>query len=62
VREVRTAVAQAATTARLSFIDPLAEEWLQPPEGLFADPIHPNDAGYRELADHLVTALRLRGY
>jgi lysophospholipase L1-like esterase len=62
VPAVRAALAQAASTAGLSFIDPVGEEWLQPPEGRFADPVHPNDAGYREMADGLMADLQLRGY
>ncbi|MGY1644393.1 SGNH/GDSL hydrolase family protein [Geodermatophilus sp. SYSU D00703] len=59
---VRAVLAQTTAEAGLPFIDPVAEGWLQPPQGLFADLLHPNDAGYRLMADRLVTALRQRGY
>lgn len=61
VRAVRDVLADEAAAAGLTFLDPIAGGWLQPPDGLFADPIHPNDAGYRALADDLVAALRATG-
>ena len=62
VRAVRDELAQAADAADLPFIDPIAEAWLSPPDGLFADPVHPNRAGYRQLAVDLSTALRALGF
>ena len=61
VRTVRDELAQAADAAELPFIDPIAEGWLSPPDGLFADPVHPNRAGYRQLAVDLSAALRELG-
>jgi lysophospholipase L1-like esterase len=58
---IRDVLADAAHDAGLAFIDPIAQGWLQPPSGLFVDGVHPNDAGYAELADHLVAALRALG-
>lgn len=62
VLALRNALAAAASTAGLPFIDPVAGGWLSPPDGLFADGIHPNDAGYAQLSDDLVRALRRLGY
>nr|WP_275585576.1 SGNH/GDSL hydrolase family protein [Blastococcus saxobsidens] len=59
VRAVRDAVARAAEGAGLPFVDPVAEDWLRRPDGLFTeDGIHPNQAGYDEMAERLAAALR----
>lgn len=61
VAGVRDVLRQAAAAAGLTFIDPLAGGWLEPSEGLYADPVHPNEVGYRQLAIELVAALRAEG-
>ncbi|MGY1858402.1 SGNH/GDSL hydrolase family protein [Modestobacter sp. SYSU DS0290] len=58
VLAVRDALRRAAAHEGLRFLDPVEEEWLSPPGGLFADGEHPNRIGYRELAVHLVRALQ----
>jgi acyl-CoA thioesterase-1 len=62
VGRIRNALARAASTAGVPFIDPIAAGWLLPADGLYADPGHPNDDGYRQLADHLARALRTAGF
>nr|WP_243850777.1 SGNH/GDSL hydrolase family protein [Modestobacter marinus] len=62
VAGVRTALAEAAGAAGLPFVDPLAEGWLHPSDGLFADPIHPNQTGYDAFSADLVSALRAQGH
>jgi lysophospholipase L1-like esterase len=62
VREVRDELSSAARAADLAFVDPIAGNWLHPVDGLFADPVHPDAAGYRELAADLVAALRDLGF
>jgi acyl-CoA thioesterase-1 len=59
---VRDAVEDAADGAGVPFVDPIAQGWLTPADGLYADPIHPNQAGYGQLADDLVEALRDEGF
>jgi lysophospholipase L1-like esterase len=53
VRAVRDALREAASTAGVRFVDPIAEGWLEPSAGLYGDGLHPNDAGYGEMADRL---------
>lgn len=56
---VARALRVAADGEGVPFIDPIAEGWLQPADGLFIeDGYHPNDAGYTAMADRLVGALR----
>jgi lysophospholipase L1-like esterase len=62
VLALRNALAAAASEAGLPYIDPVAGGWLSPPDGLFADGIHPNDAGYAQLSDDLAAALHRLGY
>jgi len=61
VRAVRDALAEAAEEAGLPFIDPIEGGWLQPPDGLYADGLHPDDQGYAEFADELAAALQDQG-
>ena len=61
VLAIRDALRTAAGDAAIPFIDPIAANWLTPGEGLYADAIHPNQAGYDEFADDLVFALRNAG-
>ncbi|MGY5885442.1 SGNH/GDSL hydrolase family protein [Modestobacter lacusdianchii] len=61
VAAVRDVLAQVVDASGLTFIDPVAEGWLVPSDGLFADPVHPNEEGYRVMAAQLVTALRAEG-
>ena len=61
VDEIRTVLAEEAAAAGLSFIDPVAGEWLDTGDELYADPVHPNEAGYGEFATELVAALRAAG-
>ena len=61
VAAVRDALARACAAAGLPFIDPVAGGWLVPTAGLFADPVHPNETGYRQLAGELVAELRAAG-
>jgi acyl-CoA thioesterase-1 len=58
---VRDVLEGAAAGAGLRFIDPVARGWLMPPDGLYGDPVHPNDTGYADLADDLAAALRTDG-
>jgi acyl-CoA thioesterase-1 len=62
VLALRNALVAAASAAGLPYIDPVAGGWLSPPDGLFADGIHPNDAGYAQLSDDLAAALHRLGY
>jgi lysophospholipase L1-like esterase len=61
VNDVRNALARAAFATGVPFIDPIAAGWLLPADGLYADPVHPDDDGYRELAEDLARALRTAG-
>ncbi|MCZ2838578.1 SGNH/GDSL hydrolase family protein [Modestobacter sp. VKM Ac-2985] len=61
VGAVRDVLLEAAGSAGLTFIDPIAEGWLSPADGLFADPVHPNGAGYERMGTELAEALRDRG-
>ena len=61
VLAVRDALADAADDAGIPYIDPIADGWLTPADGLYGDPIHPNEAGHAELADDLAEALRDAG-
>ena len=58
IDRVNDAVSDAAAAVGLPFVDPAAENWTDPddPE-LWADPIHPNDAGHRDIAEHLAPIL-----
>ncbi|MGY1743488.1 MULTISPECIES: SGNH/GDSL hydrolase family protein [unclassified Blastococcus] len=62
VRAIRDAVRDSAVAAGLPFVDPVAEEWLQPSDGLFADGLHPDDDGYAQMAAELAAALAELGF
>ncbi|MGY1731883.1 SGNH/GDSL hydrolase family protein [Geodermatophilus sp. SYSU D01045] len=61
VAHLRDVLAEAAADAGLPFVDPVAGGWLVPSDGLFADGLHPNDAGYAQMATRLAEALRAAG-
>jgi lysophospholipase L1-like esterase len=49
----------AAAKAGLPFVNPAAENWTDAKNpAIWADPYHPNDAGYQLVADHLEPLLR----
>jgi lysophospholipase L1-like esterase len=57
---INDAIAGAATQVGLSFIDPTAEHWIDATDPtLWFDVNHPDDAGYRLVADHLARELRV---
>ena len=62
IEAIRDALAGAAAQAGLLFVDPIAGGWLEPPDGLYADVIHPDDEGHAVMADELVEELRAAGY
>jgi lysophospholipase L1-like esterase len=52
-------VAEAADAAGLPFVDPAGENWVDPADpDLWADPYHPDDDGYRRMAERLAPLLR----
>jgi lysophospholipase L1-like esterase len=58
IDRVNDAVSAAAAAADVRFVDPAAEAWTDPDDpALWADPIHPNDAGHREIAERLAPIL-----
>lgn len=58
VIEARDAVRDAAASASVTFVDPIAEGWLLGPDGLIgADETHPTDAGHAVLAERMTQAL-----
>jgi lysophospholipase L1-like esterase len=58
IDRVNDAVSDAAAAAGLRFVDPAVENWTDPGDpALWADPIHPNDAGHREIAERLAPIL-----
>ena len=45
--------------AGLAFVDPARENWTDPADpAVWADPLHPNDAGHRLLAEALVPLMQ----
>ncbi|MBM7805818.1 lysophospholipase L1-like esterase [Geodermatophilus bullaregiensis] len=62
VEAVRDALAAAAGQAGVRFVDPIADGWLEPPDGLYADGLHPDEDGYARLADELAEDLRAAGW
>jgi lysophospholipase L1-like esterase len=56
---INAAVAAAAASAGLMFVDPAAENWTDPADpAIWADPWHPNDLGHQRVADRLAPLLR----
>lgn len=52
-------IQSAAQSHGLMFVNPAAEDWVDPHDPtLWADPIHPNDAGHQLMADRLEPILR----
>jgi lysophospholipase L1-like esterase len=59
IDRVDRAVARAAASAGVPFVDPAAENWTDPADpGVWADPIHPDDRGHAQIADRLAPLLR----
>jgi lysophospholipase L1-like esterase len=56
---INDAVGGAATSLGLRFVDPAVENWNDPADpAIWADADHPNDAGYRLVADHVSELLQ----
>jgi lysophospholipase L1-like esterase len=57
---INDAIGEAAARIGLPFVDPTAEHWIDATDpGLWADVNHPDDAGYRLVADRLARELRV---
>ena len=55
IARINSAIAAAAAAAGLPFVDPAREGWTDPADpGIWADPVHPDDAGHRLVAEALV--------
>lgn len=61
VAQTRAGLIAATKAAGVRFIDPTAEKWLQPTDGLFVDGFHPNLTGHRKLSELLATDLAALG-
>jgi lysophospholipase L1-like esterase len=58
IDRINRAIEAAADQAGIPFVDPAAERWIDPVDpGLWADPIHPNDAGHLLVAEHVARLL-----
>lgn len=56
---INVALAAAAADVGVRFVDPVAENWTDPADPtIWADPIHPNDAGHQLIADRMTALLR----
>lgn len=54
IEEINDAIGSAADTVGVRFVDPAVENWNDPADpAIWADADHPNDAGYRLIADHV---------
>ena len=54
IEKINDAIGSAAETVGVRFVDPAEENWNDPADPtIWADPDHPNDAGYRLIADHV---------
>ncbi|MGY1804493.1 SGNH/GDSL hydrolase family protein [Blastococcus sp. SYSU D00922] len=59
IQAINDAIEEEATSLDLRFVDPVAQEWNDPRDpAIWADATHPNDAGYRLIADHVSALLR----
>ncbi|MFI7172284.1 SGNH/GDSL hydrolase family protein [Rhodococcoides fascians] len=58
VNSVRDSLRRATAEAGLTFIDPVAEGWLDPATDYGDDALHPTAAGHRKMGDRLVDDLR----
>jgi lysophospholipase L1-like esterase len=55
IARINSAIAAAAAAAGLPFVDPAQEGWTDPADpGIWADPLHPDDAGHRLVAEALM--------
>jgi len=55
---INEAIGAAAHQLGLPFVDPAEENWTDPDDpAIWADPNHPNDAGYQRIADRLAPLL-----
>jgi lysophospholipase L1-like esterase len=56
---INSAIEAAAVAAGVEFVDVAELNWTDPADPtVWADPIHPNDAGYRLIADQVTSMLR----
>lgn len=59
---VRDAIASAAADAGVTFVDPIAEGWLDPAtDYIAADNLHPNEIAYRKYAQRWIAEMRTLG-
>jgi hypothetical protein len=61
VARVSGAIAAAAETTGIAYIDPVAEHWLAEPQMFGEDQVHPSTDGYREYAQRVIDHLKLIG-
>jgi lysophospholipase L1-like esterase len=55
---INETLAGGALAAEARFVDPAEENWTDPEDpAVWADPIHPNDTGHRQIADRLAPIL-----
>lgn len=58
IDRINAALAAAAAGAGLVFVDVAAENWTDPADpAVWADPLHPNDAGHARIAERLAKLL-----
>lgn len=62
IEAISDALATAAAHHGLLYVDPLGEAWLTPPDGLYADGLHPDAEGYAVFADELLDQLEAAGF
>ncbi len=56
---IRDVLAGAAGAAGATFVDPIGERWfVERPDLIGADGVHPNDAGHQYLADKIAPLIR----
>lgn len=58
---VQAGIRDAAAATGVTFIDPIAENWLQDGDYIAADRLHPTDEGYRKYADRWIEDMRMLG-